>query len=166
MRTRRADRHTKGIALLDCLVYLTLLAIILGLAFTAFLDTVARSTELEYIATSTVQALHAGEQWRDDVRQAQDPPQLTVVEGRSELHIRTAAGTTSYTVQNSVLRRRAGEKFPWTDVLGRVKASRFAEDRRRHVTAWRWEIELETRQDRERSSRVFTFQAVPRMPKP
>ena len=156
----------RGIALLDCIVYLTLLAVILGFAFTAFLDTVSRSTELDYIATSTVQALHAGEQWREDVRRAQVAPQILTADGRTEMHIRTAAGVTSYAVQDSTLRRRAGEKAPWIDILTRLKSSRFAEDRRKQVTAWRWEVELETRQDREKSNRAFTFQAVPLMPKP
>lgn len=165
VKTRHV-RRTHGVALLDCIVYLTLLAVIFGFAVAAFLETVSRSTELDYIATSTVQALHAGEQWREDVRQAQAPPQSVVVDGRAELHIRTASGVTSYAVQDSVLRRRTSETAPWAEVLSRVKSSRFSEDRRKHVTAWRWELELETRQDREKSSRVLTFQAVPLQPKP
>src|SRR4030095_7757724 len=152
MKMRRGCRR-QGIALLDCIVYMTLLAVILGFAFTAFLDTVSRSTELDYIATSTVQALNAGEQWREDVRHAQSPPQIIAAGERTEMHIRSAAGVTSYAVQDSTLRRRAGEKAPWFDVLTRLKASRFAEDRRKQVTAWRWEVELETRPDREKSSR-------------
>jgi hypothetical protein len=155
-----SPRRNRGVALLDCLVYLTLLACIMGFGFAAFLETVGRSTELDYVATSTVQVLHAGEQWREDVRQSKTPP--VIRENGTEIELQTSAGIIRYAVQGSTLRRRAGEPSPWVDALSRVKASRFAEERRTRVTAWRWEIELETRQDRERASRVFTFQAVPK----
>lgn len=167
MRTTGSSRlRARGIALIDCLVYIALMALIFGLAFAAFIETVHHSTELDRLATATVRALHAGEQWREDIRRARGKPAVSTIDGVEEFRLATVSHEIAYAFRDGAVLRRAGSTGPWLEVATGVKVSRFSEDPRKHVAAWRWEIELATRKDVRGFRRVFTFQAVPPAPPP
>lgn len=158
---RRVGGGRAGIALIDCLIYLVVLVLLFGLALAAFLETLRHSTELDRLAGTTVRALQAGEQWREDVRALREAPRLVDVEGASELRLPVAGGEISYAWRAGAMWRRASAAGPWLEVLDSVKASRFREDARRQVRAWCWELELARRRDSRGFRRVLTFYAVP-----
>ncbi len=150
-------------ALIDCLIYITLLILLFGLTLSAFLQTLRHSKELERVSVTTVRALQAGEQWREDVRSARGGVRLVEPGGTNELRLTTASGEIAYTLRDGAILRRAGAgtNVLWLEVLDGVKVSRFAEDRRKQVTAWSWELELVRRKDGHGMQRVLTFLAVP-----
>jgi hypothetical protein len=157
----RPIARRRGIALIDCLIYLVILVLIFGLTFVAFLETLRHSTELDRLAVTTVRALQAGEQWREDIRAARQTPQQMERNGGTELRLITATGEVGYAFRNHAVWRRATPTAPWLEVLDSVKLSRFTPDPRRHVTAWRWDLELIRRRETRQLRRVLTFQAVP-----
>lgn len=158
---RSRARTNAGVALIDCLVYISLLALILGLSFGAFIESVNHSTELERISTTTVRVLQAGEQWRRDVRQATARPVVRRADDQIEMHIPTPQGQIGYLFRESTVLRRSGSEAPWLEAVGEIRHTQFTEDARNQVTAWRWDVELKTRRDQDRFRRVFTFEAVP-----
>ena len=157
----RRGARSRGIALIDCLIYLVLLMLLFGLTVLAFLDTLRHSTELDRMAVTTVRALQAGEQWREDVRLARGEPTVFEVDGTTELRVPAAAGEIGYTFRDGAVLRRVAPGAPWLEVLDNIKVSQFRAESRKHVTAWRWEIELNRRRENHPPRRVLTFQAVP-----
>jgi hypothetical protein len=159
-----ANRQNEGIALIDCLIYIAVLAVVLGLAMAAFFRTLDHSTELNRTSQATVQALQLGEQWREDLRMAQtiSSPAPDEDGGPGGIRLTSPKGDVAYAFREGSVWRRANAASPWVEALKEVKASRFSEDRRRVVRAWRWEVELASRQETSKFRRVLTFQAVPR----
>jgi hypothetical protein len=148
--------------LIDCLVYIALLALILGLAFSAFYRTMEHTTRLERNVSDIVRALRAGERWRDDVRSATGPVRMATNDAQVALRIPTATGEIVYGFRDGAVVRETRPGGQREEVLPRVKASEFHRDSRRHVTGWRWELELRGRQEVTRVRPLFTFLAVPR----
>jgi len=166
LRTSRITGYAhrlQGIALLDCLIYIVLLGLLLGISFSAFYETLRHSNELDRLSVTTVRALQAGEQWREDIRAAQGNPRLLEVDGRTELQLTTQTGEIAYAFREGSIVRRSGRgpEAPWLEVVDAIKVSRFSADPRQHVTAWRWEIELNRRREGQGVRRVLTFLAVP-----
>ena len=111
----------RGIMLVDCLMYIALLAVILTLTFAAFYRANENSRNLA----------------------------------------QNAGGEVRYRLRNGIISRQTSGNTNWIDLLPNVKSSRMEPDPRRHVTAWRWELELQGRQKVARVKPLFTFQAVP-----
>src|ERR1019366_9413701 len=59
-----------GYLLIECLVYLSVIVVILGLALGAFYVCWDYSKALHYATDDITAALHAGERWRADIRSA------------------------------------------------------------------------------------------------
>lgn len=148
--------------LIDCLVYIALLALILELAFGAFYRTMEHSTQLERNAADILAALRAGERWREDVRAATGPLQVESNAVTTVLHIPRASGEITYVLRAGSLQRQESPGGQREELLSKVQAARFDRDAREHVTAWRWELELRGRQPIARVQPRFTFQAVAR----
>lgn len=158
---RSKPRRNAGEALVDCLMHIVIMALVLGLAFSTFIATVDHSTELERVTTGTVRALHAAEQWREDLRRATRPPRAVDVASVREFRIPTSPGEIAYRLQDGAVERRVSADGPWVEVVPRVKSSAFELDARKQVNAWRWDLELTTRRNGERFRRVFSFVGVP-----
>jgi hypothetical protein len=166
-----ARGRNAGMALMDCLIYLVLLALIFGLSVLAFLEVLRNSTELDRVATMTVRALQAGEQWREDVRAVRGTPRLVETNGVIELRLPTANAEISYAFRDGVVSRRSSNQSAqsahaaWQEVVRFVESSQFSLDRRQHVTAWRWDLTLQRRPEKQSRQlrRVLTFLAVPPM---
>jgi hypothetical protein len=114
-----------------------------------------QSSTLRRCADDIRLAVTAGEKWRADVRSATVPPRLNdgvlyVPQGRAEL---------AYRFRDGGVERR-GRNGGWRPFLRGVKASRMVRERRRHVTVWRWELELQARADGARLRPLFSFLAV------
>lgn len=153
-------RSRRGIMLIDCLVYIALLALILGLAFAAFYRTLEHATRLERNVADVLRALRAGERWRDDIRAATRPPNLVRSAGELVLRIQHAQGQVAYILRENTLFREETPGGRRAEVLSNVQASTFHRDPHRHIVAWRWELELRGKQKATRVKPLFTFQAV------
>jgi len=157
----------RGYLLIEALIYIGVLAALLGVGYSAMYRCIDSSIALRRNADEIASALHAGERWRADVRAATNQPRLESTDAGQLLHLDSAHGAVAYRFStNAVLRQLGGG--PWVRLLPSVKASIMTADPREHVTAWRWELELQPRQSGSvKPSRVrplFTFIAVPEQP--
>jgi hypothetical protein len=160
-RTRRVCRPVAGgYTLVEALVYISVLAVLIGISYAAFYRCFDSSLTLRRNVDDIGNALRAGETWRADVRASGE---ITFESSGAEriLHLPGARGDIAYQFAGNSLLRRTGSS-PWKPVLEHVKASSFAPDPRQRVTAWRWELELQTRPGK--TPKVlprFSFTAVP-----
>jgi Tfp pilus assembly protein FimT len=151
----------QGVSLIECVAYFALFAVVLGVASSAFFRCWSDSQHLRRNADDIARALHAGEQWRADIRAATRPIQVTDLGDTEKVVIPVPAGRILYTCAQGRLQRQAGATAPATVVLDRIKVSRMQAAPRRRVTAWRWELELQPVQAKVRMKPLFTFKAVP-----
>ena len=157
----------RGIMLIDCLVYISLLALILGLAFAAFYRTLEHSTRLERNAADIVRALHVGGRWRADVRSATGALRVSNDTNGVALHIPRGQGGIAYVFREGAVHREETVDGRREVVLPNVKVSGFFRESRQHVAGWRWELELQGKQEVSRVRPMFSFLAVaPQKAKP
>ena len=152
----------QGIMLIDCLVYLAIWAVVVGLAFSAFYRCMSYSKSLPRNADDIARALKAGERWREDVRAATGPFKVVTWEASvaQALHIPQKSGEVVYLCIDGAVLRQRGTNAPWIPALSGVKSSRMEKDERQRVVSWRWEVELKNKQNVARVRPLFTFQAV------
>jgi Tfp pilus assembly protein FimT len=162
MKPRRTGRRTsRGISLIEMLVYMSVLLVIIGVGYAALYNCMDYSTALRRSSDDIVNALHTGENWRADLRASAGQIQLESTPDEQIIRLRGTRGEVSYRYANNTIWRRLGNNA-WSPVLSRVRASTFAAESRHTVTAWRWELELQTRTNKlSRILPLFTFIAVP-----
>ncbi|MBI3881795.1 MAG: hypothetical protein HY301_17240 [Verrucomicrobia bacterium] len=141
------------------MIYVAVLALVLAVAGAVFYHGLGQSTNLRRNAEDIAGALHAGEQWRADLRRASAEPRAES-DGR-KLRIPTAAGEVSYALEDGMVWRQARPEAPRVPVLRRVEKSRMEPDTHGPVTFWRWELELESVIKDAPVRPLFTFQSVP-----
>jgi len=156
-----SNRMRRGIMLIECLVYMAVFVVLLGIATLAFYKCFDNMRALRSNADDIARALQAGELWRDDLRSATGP--IRLVRGSQTIEIPHAHGEICYKFAGAQVLRKTGTDAAWIVLLPRVQRSQMTVDARQHVFAWHWELELQT------SSRanihvhpLFTFLAVPR----
>ena len=158
--TASRNRSTRGILLIECLVYMGALFAVLGVAYSVCFGFWDNAIRLRRNADDIAAALRTGERWRDDVRAASGPLRVENSPYGTLLHIPQKTREVVYLSHDgSILRWSDGT--PWVPLLTNVKSSEMREDRRRQVAAWRWEIELMARRKSVRLRPLFTFEAVP-----
>jgi hypothetical protein len=150
--------------MIEALVYIAVIGALLGAGYAAMYRCIDSSLALRRNADDIANALHAGERWRADVRAAASQIRVEDTDAGQLLYLESARGPAIYRFSTNAICRRLGEG-PWVRLLPNVKSSSMAADRREHVTAWRWELELAPRtQGSVKPGRVrplFTFVAVP-----
>jgi Tfp pilus assembly protein PilE len=67
-------KSERGYSLIECLVYIAVLAVVLNLSFVAYYRYEQHTRSLRRNADDITRALRAGERWREDVRTAIAPP--------------------------------------------------------------------------------------------
>ncbi|HEX5220132.1 MAG TPA: hypothetical protein VFZ59_11245 [Verrucomicrobiae bacterium] len=151
-------RHEHGVTLIECLVYISVVFVILAMATVAFYRCFDNMKSLRRNSNDITQALNAGELWRADIRAATKPIQfaaddqlLLIFQGESEVAYKFADGQ---------ILRRTGKDAPWVTILPRVGQSQMQLDQRIQVSAWRWELELKSLREPVRVRPLFTFTAV------
>ena len=162
-------KQQHGYLLIEALVYIGVIVVLLGVAYSATYRCIDRSIALRRNADDITSALHAGERWRADVRAAASQVRLEDTDAGQLLHLDGPSTAVVYSFATNAISRRVGTG-PWVRLLPNVKSSTMTADRREYVTAWRWELELQTRQTGSaKPSRIrplFTFLAVPQRPSP
>jgi Tfp pilus assembly protein PilE len=162
MKTR-----THGYLLVEALVYIAVVAALLGVAYIATYRFIDRSIALRRNADDITSALHAGERWRADVRAATRQARLENTDAGQVLYLDAPARAVVYRFATNAVSRRV-DMGPWVRLPPNVKSSSIIADKRERVTVWRWELELQTRATGSvKPSRIrplFTFLAVPERP--
>jgi hypothetical protein len=156
-----SSRSTRGISLIEMLVYMGMLVVITGVGFSALYHCLDNSTALRRSADDISNALHTGEDWRADLRAASGKIQIENLPDEQIIHLLGTRGQVSYRFYGNSIFRRLGNN-DWSLLLANVNASSFIADARHNVTAWRWELELQPHKKKlSRLQPLFTFIAVP-----
>jgi type II secretory pathway component PulJ len=155
----RRQHNENGITLIECLVYISLVFVVLGLATAAFYRCFDNMKALRRNTDDITQALHAGELWRADIRAATKPVQFDAAD--QLLRITHRDREVAYKFADAQVLRRTGADTSWVVVLPKVEKSQMQADTRAQVTAWQWELELKTLRKPATMRPLFTFTAVP-----
>lgn len=157
----------RGYLLIEALIYIAVLTALLGVGYSAMYRCIDSSIALRRNADEIAGALQAGERWRADVRSAASPVRLENTDAGQFLYLDGPRGAVTYRFATNAVSRQLGGG-PWVCLLPRAKSSNMTADPREHVTAWRWELELQPRQSGSvkpgRVRPLFTFLAVPGRP--
>ena len=148
-----------GYMLIESLVYIAVLAALMGVGYAACYRCLQSSAHLRRNADQISKALQVGERWRADVRNA-DPTFKTEQNGTSQ--IVQLSGPQHQVdwlfIDNQVFRRVDDQA--WVPLLTRVKASVMQLDQGKQVRSCHWDLELEPHGKPGRVRPLFTFLAL------
>ena len=149
-----------GVLLIECVVYIAIFAIVVGLGLATFFLFWDNSKALLYATDDIEAALRAGERWRADVRGATG--NITVETTPQGKYLRIPQGTNVilYGFSAGEIRRQLASSTFSESLLPTVEASQMVMDRRGAVSAWRWELELKSRRKETHLPLRFTFEAA------
>ncbi|HXT13047.1 MAG TPA: prepilin-type N-terminal cleavage/methylation domain-containing protein [Candidatus Angelobacter sp.] len=162
MKTRvHPNQAPRGFTLIECLVYISVLGVILAIGSAAFYRCWDDNKAITRNSNEIVQTLKVGEAWRADMRAATGPIHITT--NNSEQTIRIPHGKTEviYSFANGEILKQTGANGPRQLLLGKIKASQMEIDKREQVTACRWELELRSQRKNAKVRPLFTFLVVP-----
>jgi hypothetical protein len=158
-----ATRSSLGYMLTEALVYIGLVFVVLGVGYVAMYRCIDSSVALRRNADDILGAVHAGEQWRADIRLAERGVRWDHT-GEPFLRLQGATNVVDYRFAGGSVFRRA-DAGQWSKLLDHVESSTVERDARPTVTVWRWELELQAKAHGSfKSGRVrplFTFLGVP-----
>jgi hypothetical protein len=153
-------RQLHGITLIECIVYMAIFVTLMGISTMAFYQCFDNMKALRRNADDIAHALHAGELWRDDVRNATGPIQIE--KSTRIARIPHRQGDVFYKFAEAQVFRKVGPDASWVVLLPKVKRSQMTADTRKCVVAWRWELELQPSLNRTvHVQPVFSFLAAP-----
>jgi len=153
-------RAQTGVLLLECLVYITLFAVILNLALITFYLCWDNSKALTYATDDIATALRAGERWRADVRSATGKITVETTSQGENLRIPRGKSVVLYSFSAGEIHRRLASSNFSESLLTTVQASQMVSDARGPVNAWRWELQLKARRKQAHLPLLFTFEAA------
>jgi hypothetical protein len=157
-------RRQAGILLMECLVYLAVFVVLLGIG-TATFYFCWDHTRAVFFATNDIEmALRAGERWRTDVRSVTGPISVETTADNETVKIPEAGKVVLYRFHDGELHRQLATSDFSELLLPKVKSSAVRADTRGQVSAWRWELELTPRRKETHMPLLFTFEAVPTQP--
>ena len=157
-------RRTLGMMLLECLVYISVFAIVLGGATTVFYYCWDHSQAVIYATDGITSALHTGERWRSDVRAATGKIIVETTATGEVVRIPQGATTISYRFESGEISRQISTSGKTILLLANVKTSQMEMEARGPVTAWRWELETVPRRKETLLPLRFTFEAAQMRP--
>jgi hypothetical protein len=155
-RTRRQT----GILLVECIVYIAVFAILLGIGTRVFYFCWDHSKALIYATDDIASALRAGECWRADVRGATGKISVETTAKGEVVAIPEGTKEIFYRFDSGEVRRQIALSGFSELLLPKVKSSQMKMDARGDVTAWRWELEIMQRRRETHLPLLFTFEAV------
>lgn len=159
-----ALRRQSGIMLIECLVYISVFAILLGGGTTVFYYCWDHTRAVIFTSDQVESSLRAGETWRADVRAATGKVSVESTAESEIVRIPRSNKEIIYRFSDGELRREIPAQNHSQVLLIKVKASEMKLESRSGVTAWRWELELTLRRKEALLPLRFTFEAA--QPKP
>lgn len=151
---------SRGIMLLECLVYLSVVMLLVGLAMAAFYAGWDSHRHLQKACHDIEQVLRAGNHWRAEVRSSVGPPRLENDDAGQRMVLALPSGTVEYRFATNGVFRRDGGRTNWTRWMGSLAATSLVPESRERVMTWRWELELARRGRDKKIVPLFTFLAV------
>jgi hypothetical protein len=164
LRPHLPRRRRAGILLLECLVYIAVFGILLGIGTVAFYLCWDQSKALIYATDDISSALRAGERWRADVRAASGKISVETTAAGEVVRIPETEKEIIYRFAAGGMRRQTASSDFSELLLPKVKTSQMKMDARGEVAAWRWELELTGRRKETRLPLRFTFEAAQTQP--
>ena len=146
--------------LIECLVYITVFAILLGLGTAAFYLCWDHTRSVISTTDQIESALNAGERWRADVRAATGNISIKTTTSGETIRIPSGTKTIVYRFANRELQREIPTQNYSVPVLKKIRTSEMKFEKRHGVAAWRWELELTPRHAQNQFPLLFTFEAV------
>jgi hypothetical protein len=161
MKIRRQLRTTndRGMLLVDCLIYLAVTALLVGLGVALYLRCLDAASGLSRNADDIAEATALGERWREDLRLAVAPP-FHDETGGSSLVIPQAVGETVYRFGYDSVWRKAADSREWARLLDRVVRAEWNPEVREHVVAWHLDLEMKSKKRNARVRPLFSFIGV------
>ncbi len=157
----------RGFTLIEALVYITVLAAILGLGYTTLARLWTSSGYIRRESDDLRAVLATGERWREDTRRTAVRISNETANQEHVLTLQPPDGSPiSWAFHRGRILRRTGATNDWMELLDRVRSSTVTEESRGVVNAWRWDLELEPVSKKSRFRRQFSFLAVPNPTKP
>ena len=153
-------RGASGILLIECMVYISVFAILLGGATTVFYFCWDHTQAVVYTTDEIASALHAGERWRSDVRASTGKINVESSADGEVVRIPKGARTVSYRFESGQVSRQVSGPGTPQVLLAKTKTSEMKLDVRGAVNAWRWEVQLLPRRKEANLPLLFTFEAV------
>jgi hypothetical protein len=161
MKTSPAFFRPRAYLLLECLVYFAVFVLVIAVAMRGFYHCWTDTHALRRNADDIIRAVHAGEQWRADLRAASGPVQSMQADGSFVLRIPGSSGPVIYSYAKGELRRQTSVPAATNLLFTNIQSSRMeSSPRRRVTTAWTWELELKPTRKEARVHPLFTFEAV------
>ena len=154
------DQAQTGYLLIECLVYLSVIVVILGLGLGAFYVCWDYSKALHYATDDINAALHAGERWRADIRNATGKITVETTAEGERLRIPCGTNVLIYSFNADEVHRQIASSDFSELLLPKVKVSQMVTEKRGPVAAWRWEVELTPRRKETHLPLLFTFEAA------
>ena len=146
--------------LVECLVYIAVLTILMGVAVGVFYVCWNGFEALISTTDDVSVALRAGERWRMDVRDASGTISVENTASGQVVKIPENGKQIVYSFDSGEMRRQAGSNGVAQLVLPKVKSSEMKSDVRGGVRAWQWELELPERPRGPHVPMLFTFEAA------
>jgi hypothetical protein len=153
-------RARAGYLLIECLIYLSVFVVILGLALGAFYVCWDYSKALYYATDDITAALHAGERWRADIRSATGKIAVETTPEGERLRIPQGTDELIYSFNAGEVHRQLASSDFSELLLPKVSVSQMVTEKRGPVAAWRWELELTPRRRETHLPLWFTFEAA------
>jgi hypothetical protein len=157
-------RRASGLFLIECLVYISVFAILLGGATTVFYFCWDHTDALIYTTDDIASSLHAGERWRADVRAATGTIAVETTATGEVVRIPEGARVVSYRFESGEVSRQISASGNPQLLLANVRASTMEMDARGAVSACRWELELFPCRKETNLPLRFTFEAAQMKP--
>jgi Tfp pilus assembly protein FimT len=153
-------RRQAGILLTECLVYIAVFAILLGIGTAVFYFCWDHTRAIVYDTNDIESALRVGERWRADVRSATGPIAVETASDGETVRIPEAGKQVVYLFQKGEIRRQSTPSNFSELLLPSVKTSVVKPDARGQIKAWRWELEVTSLRKDAHLPLLFTFEAV------
>ena len=153
-------RPQAGLTLIECMVYMMVFPILLGVALGSFYVCWDGFKALISTTDDVSAALRAGERWRADVRAASGKITVETTSLGQIVKIPENGNEIIYSFDSKGLRRQMGPGGFSQLVLPNVKSSEMKCETRDAVRAWQWELELPERRKGPHLPMFFTFEAA------
>lgn len=153
-------RRVRGATLIEMLIYIGLLAVVLGVGVNGLIRVWGAHGTLRRQADAIVVAADTGERWRADIRSATGAIRSETTPDTQTLAIPVGNRVVTWGFANGLVWRQAAADRKAAPLLLGVRTSRMAPELREGVRTWIWDLELNRIPQKARTAPIYTFLAV------